>query len=200
MAGTPTNLRATAIAQNPGNLWGKLAIPGAAARITIFSDNTPDATANPNAFHYGGTKAGSKLSIKSSLIKFSIDEQRAPIVSNIDSVQMSIAAELVAATDMDVITLLLPGVATYATTASTFKENRIGITTITYQSVALIFSLIEDTTKIGVFNIYSALNDPGVEFTVARKELGFMPVSFMGFDIPSRVATDTQGNYWKTIA
>ena len=200
MAGTALNLRATNVTANQGYFWVKLAIPGAAARITIFSDGTPDATANPNAFPMGGTKAGVKCSIKSSLLKFSIDEQRAPIISNIDSVQMSCSGELVATTDMDVMTLLLPGVATYATTASTFKENRIGITPITYQCSAHIWQLVEDVTKYGIFNMYSSLNDPGVEFTVARKELGFTPFSFMGFDIPSRVATDTQGNYWKTIA
>ena len=200
MAGTATNWRATAIAQNFGQLWGLLAIPGAAARITLFSDGTPDATANPNAFHYGATKEGSKLMVKPTFDKYYVDEFRAPIVTNIGSLDAGISAELVGVTDMDVIKNLLIGVGTYATTASSFKEVRFGSTALTYQSAALIFPLIEDTTKYGIFNLYSALNDAGVEFAVGRKQLGFTPISLVGYEITTRAITDTVGNYWKQIA
>ena len=60
--------------------------------------------------------------------------------------------------------------------------------------------MIEDTTKWGVFNIYSALNDSGVEWAQSRKELGFTPANFVGYEITSRAATDTLGNFWKQIA
>jgi hypothetical protein len=200
MAGTAPSWRTTALAQNAGQLWGSLAIPGAGARITLDTDGTPDATANATAFHYGATKAGSKLMIKATQTKFYVDEFRAPIITNIDSIEMGISAELIAVTDMDVITKLLPGVGTYATTASNFKEVRVGIKAITYESIALIFPLIENTAKFGIFNIYSALNDAGVEWAQSRKELGGMPVSFVGYEITTRAATDTLGNYWKQIA
>lgn len=200
MAGTAPSWRTTALAQNAGQLWGSLAIPGAAARITLDTDGTPDASANATAFHYGATKAGSKLMIKASMTKFYVDEFRGPIVTNIDTIEMGISAELVAVTDMDVITKLLPGVGTYATTASTFKEVRVGVKAIAYESIALIFPLIENTAKYGIFNIYSSLNDTGVEWAQSRKELGFMPVSFVGYEITTRAVTDTLGNYWKQIA
>lgn len=200
MAGTAPSWRTTALAQNPGQLWGSLAIPSAAANLTLFSDGTPDATANPTAFHYGATKAGSKLMIKSTQTKFYVDEFRGPIVTNIDSIEMGISAELVAVTDMDVVTKLLPGVGTYNTSAGVFKEVRVGIKAIAYESVALIFPLIENTAKFGIFNMYSALNDVGVEWAQSRKELGFMPVSFVGYEITTRAATDSLGNYWKQIA
>lgn len=200
MAGTATNWRTNNIALNAGQLWGSLAIPGAAARITLATDGTPDASANATAFHYGATKAGSKVTIKSAQTKFYVDEFRGPIVTNIDQVDMTIAGEVVGVTDMDLMTALLPGVGTYATTASTFKEIRIGIKAITYQSFALIFPLIEDVTKFGIVNIYSGLNDTGVEWTQSRKELGFTPFNINGYEITSRAATDTLGNYWKQIA
>lgn len=199
MAGTAPSWRTTNIAQNAGQLWGSLAIPGAGARITLDADGTPDATANSTAFHYGATKAGSKLMIKSSLTKYYVDEFRGPIVTNLDTVEMGISADLVGVTDMDVITNLLPGVGTYAT-ASGYKQVRVGVKAIAYQSVALIFPLIEDTTKFGIFNLYSALNDTGVEWAQGRKELGFTPVSFVAYEITSRAATDTMGSYWKQIA
>jgi hypothetical protein len=198
MAATAKSWRTTALAQNAGDLWCSLAIPGAAARMVITS-GTPDSVLNTSAFHLGATKGGSKLMIKSGMTKHYVDEFRGPIVTNIDTVEMGISAELVAVTDMDVMTHMLPGVGTYAT-GSGYKEIRVGIKAIAYQSVALIFPLIEDTTKYGIFHIYSALNDTGVEWAQSRKELGFTPCSFVAYEITSRAATDTAGTYWKEIA
>jgi hypothetical protein len=199
MAGTAVNWRTTAISQNIGQFWASLAIPGAGSRITLAADGTPDATANTTAFHYGATKAGAKLMIKATFAKYSVDEFRAPIITNLDTVEMGISAELVAVTDMDVITKLLPGVGTYATTVSTFKEVRVGQKAIAYESVAVIFPTIADATKFTIFNLYSAINDVGVEFAVGRKELGFTPVSFVGYEITTRAAADTLGSYWVQI-
>lgn len=201
---TAKSWRVDKLAQNYGNLWGSLAIPGAAARLRIHeADGTPDATANASAFHFGATKAGSKLMIKPSFDKFSVDEFRGPIVTNIGSVEMGISTELVAVTDHVAMTHMLAGVGTYATGAlsgddAAYTELRIGTKAIAYQSVALIFALIEDTTEWGVFNLYSALSDSGMEWTQSRKELGFTPANFVGFEITSRAVTDTLGCYWKT--
>lgn len=200
MAGSTVDWKTTKIAYNPGQLWYDNAIPGAAARLTLFSDGTPDATANPSAKHAGGTKSGAKLMIKSALIKQNIDELRAPFSASVDTLEMGISAELVGVLDAVLRAFLLPGVATYATTASTFRETRIGITPLVYSSIAHIYPLIENTAKFGVFHIYSSLNDVGVEWAQSRKEVGFTPVSFVGFEISTRVATDTLGNAWEQIA
>jgi hypothetical protein len=203
---TAKSWRTTALAAKEGALWGNLAIPSAGSRLLIHvADGTPDATANSTAFHYGATRAGSKLMIKSDTTKFFADEFRGPIVTNINEVNMGISAELLAITDMDVMTNLLPGVGTYSTAAVSgdfvaHKIINVGIKAIAYQSVALIFQLIEDTSKWGVFNIYSAINDTGVEWSQSRKEMGGTPVSFVGYEITSRAATDTMGAYWKQIA
>ena len=201
MPGTAVSWKTANIAQNAGQLWGLLAIPGAAARITLHTDGTPESVANPNAIHYGATQEGARLMVKPTYDKYYVDEFRAPIVTNIGELAAGIAASLVGVTDMEfVIKNALPGVGTYATTASTFKEVRFGTTAIVYQSVAHIFPLIEDTTKWAIWNLYSALNDAGVEFAVGRKQLGFTPVNFVGYEITTRAATDTVGNYWKQIA
>lgn len=204
MAGTARSWRTTALAQNAGDLWGQLAVPSASARMTLTAPasgtgKTPDATENTTAFHFGATKSGSKLMIKPSYDKFSVDEFKAPIVTNVGSLEMGISCELVAVTDMDVVKYMLPGVGTYAT-ASGYKQVTIGALAIAYQCVALVFPLIEDTSKNGVFMIYNALNDSGVEWAQSRKELGFLPMSLVGFELTSRAATDTMGNYWKEIA
>ncbi len=198
-ASTPA-WKTTAIAQNASQIWTDLAIPGAAARLTLHTDGTPDGLTNASAYHMGATKGGAKLMIKSTLDKFHVDEFRGPIVSNISEINMGISAEFVALTSMIAMAKLLPGVGTYATTTSSFGEIRVGIKAIAYASIACIFPLIEDTAKFGVFHIYSAINDTGVEWAQARKELGFTPASYVGYEITSRAATDTLGNYWKQIA
>jgi hypothetical protein len=203
---TAKSWRTTALAQNAGNLWGSLAIPSAGSRLLIHvADGTPDATANSTAFHFGATKAGAKLMVKPSFDKFNVDEFRGPVVTNIGAVEMGISAELVGITDMDVMTHMLPGVGTYSTGVASgdyvaYKMIQIGTKAITYQSVACIFPLIEDTSKWGVFNLYSALNDNGVEWAQSRKELGFTPANFVAFELTSRSAVDTLGCYWKQIA
>jgi hypothetical protein len=199
MPGTAPSWKTTAIAQNAGQLWANLAIPGAGARLTLDADGTPDATANPDAMHLGATTAGSKLMIKSTLTNFNVDEFKAPIITNIEAVQMCIAAELVGVTDLDLMEFLLPGVGT-ATAASGYEQVSVGTKAIAYSSIALIFPLIEDTTKYGVFHLYRAVNDAGVEWSVGRTVLGSTPVNFVGYEITTRAATDTLGSYWKQIA
>lgn len=199
MAGTALDWKIAKIAQNAGQLWRGLAIPGAGARLTLHTDGTPDATANPNAKHLGATKAGSKLMVKSNQIKFNVDELRGAVVANIDAVEMGISCELVGVTDMELMAWLLPGVGT-RTTASGYDQVTIGTKAIAYDSVALIFPLIEDTSKFGVFHIYSGINDTGVEWAQARKELGFTPASIVAYEISTRATTDTLGSIWKQIA
>lgn len=198
MAGTATDWKTAKIAQNAGWLWRGLAVPGAGARLTLHTDGTPDSTASPNAKHLGATRAGAKLMIKSTLQNFNVDEFRAPIVTNLDTVAMGISGELVGVTDMELMAWLLPGVGTRST-ASGYDQVTVGSKAIAYDSIALIFPLIEDTTDYGVFHIYNGLNDPGVEFAVSRKELGFTPFSIVGYEITSRATADTLGSYWKQI-
>lgn len=200
MAGTSLTWKTTNIAQNAGQLFYDLAIPGAGARLTLdATTKTPDSTANASAKHAGATAKGARVMAKSSNTKYYVDEFRGPIVTGIETVEMGISCELVGVTDSEFLAFLLPGVGTYAT-ASGYKQVTIGTKAIAYSSIALIYPLIEDTTKVGVFHLYSAINDTGVEWAVGRKELGFTPASFVGYEITTRAATDTLGNIWNEIA
>lgn len=199
MAGTSTAWKTTNIAQAAGQLWRGLAIPGAGARLTLHTDGTPDATANPSAKHMGATKSGAKVMVKSSMTEFFVDEFKASIARNVDSVQMGISAELVGVTDLNLVEFLLPGVGTWST-ASGYEQVTIGTKAIAYDSVAEIFPLVEDTSKFGVFHVYKALNDSGVEWAQSRKEMGSIPVNLVGQEITTRAAADTLGSIWKQIA
>jgi hypothetical protein len=50
-----------------------------------------------------------------------------------------------------------------------------------------------------VYNLYKSKNDSGLANQIRRRGLGNNPVSFRGYAITSRAATDTVGNYWKQI-
>jgi hypothetical protein len=198
MAGTATSWKTTNIAQSAGQLWRGLAIPGAGARLTLFTDGTPDATANPSAKHMGATKAGARMMVKSTLTEYFADEFQAAIARNVDVVNMGISAELLGVTDLDLVAFLLPGVGTKSAGAQ-YEEVSIGRTAITYDSIADIFPLIEDTTKYGIFHVYRGLNDAGVEWAQGRKELGGIPINIVGQEITTRASTDTLGKIWKQV-
>jgi hypothetical protein len=199
MAGVADSWKTTNIAYKEGRLYRGAAVPGAGARPTLFSDGTLDATANPSALHMGATTGGSKLMVKSEQTKVYVDEFRAPIITNIDSVNMGISAELVGVTDMQLDAYLLPGVGTRAT-ASGYDYVTVGIKAIAYDCVIEVFQLIEDTSKYGWFMLYNALNESGIEWAQSRKALGSMPVSFVGYEVTSRATTDTIGQFGKQIA
>jgi len=199
MAGSTPTWRSTALAVLEGQLWGQLAIPAADARVTLHTDGTPESVANPNAFHYGHTKDGSKCRIKASYIEHYADESPSPLVSVVDKVEMAIAGALLAVTDLDVVKNLLTGVGTYST-ASGYKQVRIGDFAIAYQSLALIWPTFASGTYFNVFHLYSTFNKVGIEFDVGRNKMGETPFEFMGHTISTRATTDHTGNYWQTIA
>ncbi len=200
MAGTAAAWKTSDIALNPAQVWGSLAVPGAGAIINIYTDGTPDASANASAYHFGATKAGVELKISSSLTKYYVDEFRAPIQSNIDEVMMSISGEFVGVTDIDLCVALLPGVATkVAITPTPYAATlmQVGKKALAYQSIAAIFQLISAPTKYGVWNLYSALNDAGLGWKQSRKELGGTSFNFTGFELTSRAEADTIGGFHK---
>lgn len=200
MAGTADAWKTANIAYNPGKLYRGCAVPGAGARPTLdATTGTPDSTANPSALHMGGTKGGSKLMVKPSFTRQFIDELRGPFSTGIDQVEMGISAELIGVTDIQLAAYLLPGVATRAT-ASGYDYATVGIKAITYDCILLTYPLIEDVTKYGWFQIYNGLNEAGVEWAITRKEPGFTPVSFVGYEISTRAAADTTGQFGKQIA
>lgn len=200
MAGTTDTWRVAYMSALPGKLYRGVAIPSAGAVISLHTDGTPDATANPNAVHLGGTKAGAKVMIKPKYDNFSIDEFRAPVITNVGGVEMAISAELAAVNDTNLLAWALPGVGTRSTTASTSEQIKIGAKDIAYDSVCLIFPLKEDPTKFGWFHIYSGINMEGVSWGITRTEPGFTPINFLGFEVTTRAVGDTVGCVGKQSA
>lgn len=196
MAGTSTDYNVAAIAVTKGQLWAGLAIPAADSRLTLDADGTPDSIANPNAVHLGLTREGAEFLVKPNFEKYYADEFSSAIKTDIGDTEAAINAELLQVADMDIMSLLTPGVGTLGSGAG-YEEIALGKSTIVYSSIALVFPLEADPTKFGVFHLYRALNGEGFQVGIGRKKLAGTPVTFMGHDVVSRAKTDTVGKYWK---
>ena len=199
MAGSALHFDSTLITKNYGWFWVGLAIPGAAARLSLFTDGTPDATANPSAKHLGHTTAGWEMSAAASTEDLRVDEQVSPIDTAISEVNIALAANLAQTTDVSgTLQYLVSGFGTYATAAG-YEQIQLGISPIVYVASALIFPTAADATKMVIYNLYKSKNDSGLANQIKRQGLGNNPVSFKGYAITSRAATDTVGNFWKQI-
>lgn len=199
MAGTALHYDSSLISLGFGNFWVEMAVPGAAARTTLFTDGTPDATANPSAKHLGHTDEGWEMKAQASREDQTVDEQVAPIDTAISSLDVGLAANLVQTQDISgTLRHLVQGFGSYSTAAG-YEQITGGIITIVYTSVALIFPTRADATKFMVYHLYKSLNDSGLTNQIRRKTKGNNPVAFKGYGITSRALADTTFNFWKQI-
>lgn len=199
MAGSTLNWNAAQITNQYGWFWVGLATPGAGARITVFTDGTPDATANPSAKHLGHTSEGWEMTAAASTEDMTVDEQVAPIDTSVSDLAVALAASLVQTQDISgVLQHLVSGFGTYGTAAG-YEQIQLGITPIVFTACALITPTKNDATKFMVYNLYKSKNDSGLANQIRRRALGSNPVAFRGYGITSRAATDTVGNFWKQI-
>lgn len=199
MPGSTLNFAPTQITNQYGNLWWDVAVPAANARITLFTDGTPESVANPNAKHLGHTTEGWEFTGNKEIEEITVDESVAAIDTVISTVNVALAANLAQTQDISgVLRYLVSGFGTYGTAAG-YEQIQLGLTTITYAAVALITPTKADATKFFTYNLYKALNDSGLANQIKRRGLGNNPVSFRGLAITSRAATDQIGNVWKQI-
>lgn len=199
MPASPLNFNAAKVTNGYGWFWIGLAIPGAGSRITLFTDGTPDATANPSAKHLGHTTEGWEMSATASTEDLNVDEQVAAIDTSITELVVALAANLAQTQDISgTLQHLVSGFGTYGTAAG-YEQIQGGITTITYTASALITPTKNDPTKFLIYNLYKSKNDSGLANQVRRRGLGSNPVSFRGYAITSRAATDTTFNFWAQI-
>lgn len=204
MAGTANNFRLTGRVLGPGILWAGLPVPSASARVTLASVDsdgfiTPDATANPSAYAVGATKSGVKCVAKATRKDFQADEIYGDIDTRIETVEMSLAADVLGIADEKLSALALAGFGTYST-SSGYKQNTIGFGSDSFTGVALIAPMREDPTKVFVFHIYKAINTTGLDFSVTKTDLGVSSLMFKGYAITTRTPNDQLGNFWWQIA
>jgi hypothetical protein len=199
MPGTATNYSATQITNQFGAFWIGLAIPGAGARITIHTDGTPESAANPSAKHLGHTTEGWEMTASVTSEDQTVDETPNPVDTILNELAVALAANLAQTQDVSgVLQHLIQGFGTYGTAAG-YEQIQLGTTPLVYTPCALIFPTKADVTKFMIYNLYKSKNDAGLANQIRRRGLGNNPVSFKGYAITSRAATDQVGNFWKQI-
>lgn len=200
MAGSTLNFNTQQITNTFGWYWIGLAIPGAGARLSLFTDLTPDGTANPTAKHLGHTTEGWEMTAALTTEEQFVDEQVAAVDTVINELAVALAANLAQTQDIQgVLQHLVSGFGTYNAAAG-YESISIGTTPLVYTSSALITPTKLDVTKALIYHLYRSKNDSGLANQIKRKGLGNNPVSFRGYAIGSRAATDTVGNFWKQVA
>jgi len=196
---TADNWTVASVMLGAGRVYAGVSIPGAAARLTLHTDGSPDTTLSPNSKHLGMTEKGTEFMVKSKLQNYNADEFQDPIISSVDEVECVISGSFLQPLDLVTLgELLTPGVGTYATGAG-FKELRLGRRALVYNSICVIAPVQADVTKFIVFHLYSAMNDVGLAAQIGRKTLSATPFAFRGYALTSRATTDTTGIYFVTI-
>jgi hypothetical protein len=202
MAGTAGNQDSTKVLRGPAKVWLKVAIPAAAARLTLHTDGSPESVANPNAKQLGLTKAGTKISMGLTVQNSEADELTAPYRTTITADEMIAEGEWLQVLDLTLWELLIPN-GTFAT-ASGYEEVRIGgrtaIAANAQPSVAIIAPTLADPTKFVVAHIYQAVNTSGAQLTINKAEDSAAPFKLEGRSITSRASGDQVGCFWRQIA
>jgi hypothetical protein len=198
MAGTAANLRTDQIVLGAGKIYGKVAIPASGGRLTLYTDLTPDATANPSAVDLGGTQEGSKLTISGSWDEFNIDEQADPIATNLSVASMSLEGAFAGIRNQTLLELLTPATGTFASGAQ-YEQMTFGTRALVYNSIAVIAPRFDDPTKVIVAQLYRAVNVSGLQLEFGRKKLSYSPFNFKAYSVAGRLPGDTYGTLWYQV-
>lgn len=199
MGATAKSYNTNMVELGPGDIWIGVAVPGAAARVTLHTDGTPESVANPSAKHLGMTLDGAKLIYTPNLTNYESDEQTAPIITQNVGEEMRIEGTSLQILDTALMTFLMAG-GTFASGAQ-YEQNTLGgkqtVATFTVLYVAPIYA---DTTKFLVANLYKAYNAAGWQADISRKKMAGVPFNFFGLSISTRAAGDQLGTFWKSVA
>lgn len=203
MAGSTLNWNTVNIPRGQRvELWAKLAVPAASARLTLHTDLTPESVANPSALHLGRTEDGAEVSYATTLQHRVSDEFDSPFDTTIEIVEGIISATLMPTLDTAIMEVLMPGVTKASGTG--YEELPFGGSTgtPTKYSVAAIWRMPEDNTKVAVFHLYNAIQDSKLAMRIRRggNAIGSTPIAFRGFAVASRAAGDQVGKFWKQVA
>lgn len=198
MAATAKNYATAMVEIGPGDLWLNVGLPGAAARIVLASDGTPDSVTNPSCVHLGMTTDGAKLLYTPNITEYESDEQTSPIiVQNVKEV-LGISGNMIQTLDSVLLSYLIAGGT--RTAGSGYEEVAIGgKQTVATFTVAYIAPIYADTTKFLVYNLYKAYNKAGFSIDVSRKKMSAIAFDFNGMAISTRAVGDQTGKVWKSI-
>jgi len=201
MAGTPTakNYDVTKMHQGPGDLWviGSPPADSTAPMLTL-TNGTPDSTAHPSSVHLGATNGAITSIVKPKFDNITVDQFDAPVAHFLQSIEMSIEADL-EQIDPAIMQQALPfGV--YTTQASpgykmlTFGGQPIG----TPIAIACIAALRGSAGLYVVSLMFAAHGTIGLNTAVGRAKASTYKAQFDGLADTTRTAGRQVGVFYVT--
>lgn len=180
--------------KGPCEIWANLAIPTAGNRLTLTSGK-PDAIENPNRILLGLTEKGATSQWQMETEDEFFDEFPEPLGTYATQRMFRISTELSQVFDIDALEYITKGIGTKITGVN-YEGITIGEAAIAFGSVAVISPLRSDPTKYSVSHIYQAFAKIDMSLVHSRGERMKAPVTFEGYGITSRAATDRIGAFW----
>lgn len=183
--------------KGPCAIWAKLGIPAANARLAQ-TGGVPDVGSNPDRLLLGLTEKGATVNIKMTTEEEYFDEFYQPLGTDVTQREFTVTAELSEIYNIDVLETISKGMGTKITGAG-YEGINIGAAALAYTSIAVISPLRADPTKFSIIHIYQAFAQIDMSIVHSKAERAKIPVTFVGYGIPSRAASDTHGSFWWQI-
>lgn len=184
------------ITHGPVDIWLDVAAPGAAALATIDVNvttgvATPDATANPNAYHLGLSTGGAELMYKPTTQQVMADELTSPYRSILEAEEVVISPKgaLQLGQSPTRASKVMPG-AILTAPGTGDKITVGGSQTITYRTVMALWMQADSLTKYNYWLLYKSFNDAGLALQLNRKADAAADLAFRGFADPARTQGD----------
>jgi len=202
MAGVLKNYDLTQIVQGPCDLWlipNAYAPSDSALRLTLASDLSPDATAQPGCIHLGSVASAVTTGLKPKVANIVLDQYDAPVDGYTEMLTATIEAEM-AQTTSELLGIFL-GVGTYSQVASTSDQITFGgnLVVPTY-CIAAISPAKENPLEAWVSMLYQCVSTGGFEVTMGRKKPSYYKVQFQGIESLTRTPGQAMGIIYKTLA
>lgn len=195
MAGTARNYDAQTTVSGPVDIWMNCAVPGAGAAPTLFTDGTPDATANPTAVHAGMLKTGGSVGVEAEIQERTSDNLVAPYEIRLLTAIMTIGGDMLQF-DATLLGLITPG----ATLDAGPPTDKTGVTLGALATVgsSCVNAIWERKVTGKYFDavIYDAYQANGFNLTLNRNEDGAAEVEFRSLAVGSRAVPDQTGALW----
>lgn len=190
MPGTSKPYVGANVPQGPAEVWFDVALPGAAATVTLHTDGTPESVANPSAKFLGKLDEGVKVSYKPKVTECMSDESTAPYRRILEAEEISISGNWQEIQRTDLLLRMTEGGS--LVTGAGFERVTIGglLTTIPTYVFMLVWLKPDQTTKWVSMILYKALNDTGWDFGITRKKNASSAFSMRALTVDTRAAGD----------
>lgn len=200
MPGSPKLYSAAQIQRGAVDLWVNVAEPASGTHtITLFTDGTPDATANPNAKHLGlleGAAIGD-YAPKYDLEK--VDQDTAPVVAFLTDEEATIQAVMKQQSFQNVLQYCLPpGFFSSGTLDEGVTLGQGGNIIASPVTLACIAPSADPAFKWSVALLYKAIPIAAFKTSLGKEKTAVYEVKFQGLSDLTRPAGDRLGSLYRT--